>query len=906
MTGLYYRWLIVGVWVCSLAVCSASQHWIGVAPRVVTWPEGVPAADRVRLGVRDPGVYRVSAAEIAVAAGVPLSVVSAALDTCGLALTCQGQSVAWTADGDALFFYGVPTVELFAPENVYWLSFRQGVAMGVADATPDAANTTNQWFLHAESYRTNFLAPYDARDRRSGAGTLTNVLNFGEWIPASSTESIRVKTQTVSVPGFSASAVTPVVARVSLVSYHDFSTPDNQLCEVWLNGTYCGATNWSDEQALVFDYVVPQGVVTSEVAQIKVRNGLTSSVSDFMLLDATLIYPRRYRAAGGALLCTGGDAQTVAVDGFATPQLRVWDITVPETPLELVAPVGPATNGTWEVAFACGDAGARYAVFDTSEGYFQPSVSGVRDTDWSDPAEMPEFAIVIPPRRWVSGFDEAVQPLANFRTAQGLRTRIIDAEELYNAFSDGLVHPKAFQMFSAAGVTNGATQTLRYLLFAGHGGSDYKLEVFRLGQDERYPTLFPLYLFHQVEVSGEIAAALLLPNDPVLGNAVGGAVPEVAVGRFIATNALELALMVDKTIRYELTETWKNKALFVACKQYYPSDPNFSNSVARTAAGFAAGGWAIKGFYPQAQDYWMDVLWDYDYDNTGVRYELAKGTGFLYYYGHSSDTLLGVTRSSGQWFIQSKTIMTNDTWKFAPVAMLMGCRIGRWTMLDLKTREQCIAEAGVRNPIAGFSAVISAAGYLQPTEAEDFANGFRDCIAAGALRLGDAWCGAFASMGDAAAAESAQHMTLLGDPSLCIRTGETARGTPSTWLIAQGLTNDPYADLKDQDADGFVTWQEYQAGTDYLLNSGLRIRALSVPGALETGMPLAFEPLAAKGHRVLSTTNLTSGVWEPLPWRVDASAPWSSSAIPGDWPKKAVEVPYSREEPQRFYRIEAE
>ena len=68
----------------------------------------------------------------------------------------------------------------------------------------------------------------------------------------------------------------------------------------------------------------------------------------------------------------------------------------------------------------------------------------------------------------------------------------------------------------------------------------------------------------------------------------------------------------------------------------------------------------------------------------------------------------------------------------APVALLMGCRMGRWTLLDLKSEQQAIAEAGVRNPESGFAAVVSAAGYMTTAEAASFSQAFGGQIAAGA------------------------------------------------------------------------------------------------------------------------------------------------------------------------------
>jgi hypothetical protein len=864
-------------------------------------------ADRIRLGVRDEGVYRVTSGEIAAASGLSSNAVLFALDSGGLSLSCQGHSVAWAKSGEALLFYGVPTTELYAPENVYWLRLGAGERMEWFDATPDAGVQTNAWFMRTESYRSAFLAPYDYKDRRSSNGTLTNALTFGEWIAGAASSPSHEQERTVALPGFCSGAETGCVARVCAVSYFDFEVPDAHDCQVWLNGTNVWSQAWSNEQVVTFDCAVPQGVVTNGVAQLKIRNGLTAAANDFLLLDAWLSYPCHYAPTNGMLLCTGGSAGTLAASGFAAPQIRVWDVTGPDAPLELTGEVTQDTNGFWRVAFLCGDAGSRYAVFDEATGYFEPSVSGVRDTDWSDPAEMPELAIVIPPRRWVSGFDAAVSPLAEFRNAQGLRTRVIDAEDLYNGFTDGLVHPEAFRRFSAAGVTNGPVPTLKYLLFAGHAGGDYKLDAFGFGEKGRYASFFPLYFYAHVEHDDRVPVhnATLYPNDPVLGDVAGDAVPEVAVGRLIATNVAELVCMVTKTIRYELTETWKNKGLFVACEQLNTWDINFSNFVAVTADGFESGGWTASRFYPKTDatgTYNMTVMWE-DYNGEGVSLSLSQGAGFLYYFGHSNDEFLGVGGALGNYFVKPATL-SSGTWPFAPVALLVGCRIGRWTFLDLKDFRQCVAEAGFRNPTSGFAAVVSPSGYMESSEATGFSNGFRDAIAAGALRLGDAYLAGFAAVSPTQAARLS-HMTLLGDPSVTIRAGQTARGTPSQWLIEQGLTGDPYADLYDPDGDTFATWMEVQAGTDYL-QSGVVVRKLGIHDLSEDGHSLTFEAIGDKLYRVMTTTNLSSAAWERSPWKAQADGEWTESGIPVDWPVESVLVPFAAGEARRFYKVESD
>lgn len=704
-----------------LAVWPA-QRWVGSGERVLAWPGGAPA-DRVRLGVRDEGMYRVGVGEIAAAAGVATNSVLAALAGGTLALRTQGYEVAWTTNAacDALLFYGTAAADIYAPENVYWLSFGSGPRMERLDAAPEGGSATNAWFMHAEAYRAEFLLANDPLHRRSSRGSLTNVLNFGRSVWGSTDENKRRVDRILNMPGYDISAATGVAVRAHLCSYRDFVFPDTHECEIMVNGVGCGSRAWSGEQAAVYEYAVPDGALTNSAPMLTVRNARDLTVNDFMILDVELVYPRSYRAACGRLLCAGGAGEAVSVDGFLSGTLRVWDVTDQEEPLDLAAAVWTDEGGEWCATFVSGDAATRYAVFDEAAGCYDPSVAGVRDIDWHDPAEMPEMAIVIPPRRWVAGFDEAVQPLADFRNAQGLATRVIDAEEIYNAFTGGLVHPEAFRRFAAEGVTNGPARRLRYMLFAGYGGSDYKLEVF--GFNGQYPALLPLYLLPHV-FSGGIdlrPAALLLPNDPVLGDAAGDAVPEVAVWRFIATSAAELSDMVGKTIWYEITEAWKSTALFFADVPEVGTVYDFTAIASDTSLNFEDGGWtADRIFAGQGDAFRLDLFWKNSIAQTGAYYKLLGGVGFFYFIGHSSDTLAG--GKDGQKHFLSNKILTAADWPFAPAALLLGCRLGRWN--------RCIAdaytvnEAGARNRTSGFAAVISPAGYMQPADARDYSQAF--------------------------------------------------------------------------------------------------------------------------------------------------------------------------------------
>lgn len=55
----------------------------------------------------------------------------------------------------------------------------------------------------------------------------------------------------------------------------------------------------------------------------------------------------------------------------------------------------------------------------------------------------------------------------------------------------------------------------------------------------------------------------------------------------------------------------------------------------------------------------------------------------------------------------------------------------------------------------------------------------------------------------------------------------------------------------------------------------------------------------------MTTTNLTSGAWERVPWKATAEGNWTEAGIPVDWPVRSVIVPSDGAE-RRFYKVQAD
>jgi hypothetical protein len=98
-------------------------------------PDGPPVA--LYLGVDESGIYRVTMTQVAAALELSLSAAQAHLASHGLALTVEGQPVAWWTDAgsDALYFYGESRDSMYLADNLYRLSVGSGAAVTTRNAS---------------------------------------------------------------------------------------------------------------------------------------------------------------------------------------------------------------------------------------------------------------------------------------------------------------------------------------------------------------------------------------------------------------------------------------------------------------------------------------------------------------------------------------------------------------------------------------------------------------------------------------------------------------------------------------------------------------------------------------------------------------------------------------------------
>ena len=169
-------------------------------------------------------------------------------------------------------------------------------------------------------------------------------------------------------------------------------------------------------------------------------------------------------------------------------------------------------------------------------------------TPLRNPANQVDYVVITH-----STFSESIRPLVEFRRSQGLTTMVVDIDDIYNEFSDGLFNPFAIQKFLRYTYNNWQQPAPTYVLLVGDAHYDYKgatVEIYRQdptfrGTYKLYPNFVPTY-HGWAPASGETAMDQRFVNisgeDPL---------PDMLIGRLSVQTPEALTTMVEKIIDYE-------------------------------------------------------------------------------------------------------------------------------------------------------------------------------------------------------------------------------------------------------------------------------------------------------------------------------------------------------------------
>ncbi len=697
------------------------------------------AVDALHVTVHDSGLYYLATADLAAQLGMTTQALGKAIANGQLNLSKAGQAVAWHPDVDllgahGLYFYGEALSSLYTRDNVYRLELTRGLLMNTAQtaAPTGTAPTAFAAALHAEQ---------DLLPATALAVDPDSDYWFWDFVSAGD-PTFGSKSFTLDAPGATAGGSASLTVHLKGASNSGVAAEHHP--SIALNGTALGDGHFQGITGADLTFAVDPALLKPAGNTVAVTGLLDAGVpySIFYVNSFDLIYPRTFQAAGGALAFTTTAAGPLAVAGFGDAAVRLVDVTDPVHPRWMAgSSVAADPKGGFDLTFR-GTPAARYLAAATAGLKTPVAVTPFRTPRLRSTANHANLVVLAG-----TGLHDAAQRLADYRTAQGLDSMVVDWDEVTDEFAHGLPDPHAITTFLTYARSSWRTAP-RYLVLAGAGTVDYR-NLLGFG-GEILPPVF---------VATDDG---LFPSDSLLADLVGNdGMPELAVGRIPAHSAAELDAYVDKLAGYESGADggWVGNAIALA-------------DAPDRGADFGAGSDRVAALFPAG--YTLDRIYlgssSLEDARSRLFHDLQAGASLVDYMGHG-----GLDRLASGGLLASSDVASLGNGPRLPLVTAWTCAINRFAVPGVSS----LGELLVNQAAGGAAAVWAPSGLSVHSEAQLLAEHFyRHLGDPDQPRLGDVVLRALQDFTTLGGSKSMiQIYNLLGDPALRVRQPTPAAGT---------------------------------------------------------------------------------------------------------------------------------
>ena len=603
-------------------------------------------------------------------------------------LYSQGSEVAIYVEGedddifntnDYILFYGQKVNTKYTDTNTYWLIYdgAEGQRMAQKDgdlsgsATPVSFEDTTH--LGEDIYYVSWAPMVEGADHW-----------YWNYVYP---PSIPSQTYTFTLTHMVSNPYTGTFRAKIHAGISHARNPDHHT-RIYLNGNLLEDAYWDGlvERNIVID--IPSSYLLDGTNTILLEDPNDTGVGyDVVHVNWFEIeYQHTYTAENDQLRFGGENAGTweYHVDGFTTDDIEVFDITDPATVSGIInTTVEPGSSYTLKFEDTTTDR-REYLALTTAQRLSPLSIVQDTSSDLHSTSNGADYIIITH-----SDFQDEVLPLVNRRAGQGLRTIIVDVQDIYDEFSYGVFDAQAIHDFLAYAYANWQAPAPSYVLLVGDGTYDFKDN---LGTGTQ--TYIPPYLAMVDPYIGETASDSrcgMLNGDDLLA--------DMFIGRLPVNSTDEASTVVSKILNYEQNPPsgdWNKKVLFAADNADAAGDfDDLSDDIA-------------DNYLPPS--YIPDKVYlgiNYPYENPAVQAKAALMSAFnegrllVHYIGHASHANWTWEGLFGRSDIPS---LTNG--EKLPMMLPMTC----WEGYFIDPLNTCLSESIVRAEGKGAIASWSATG----------------------------------------------------------------------------------------------------------------------------------------------------------------------------------------------------
>lgn len=505
------------------------EHAAASAGPTSGFQEALAGRSAVKIGVKHEGWYRLTQSEL-VSAGL-----NPDIDPRFLRLFVEGREqpmvVSSAKDGrfdesGSLEFYGTGLDTPSTDTRIYWLIADNSEGLRIEHVKGDGLANPDS----------SFPFTVERKDRTIYFSALRNGEKenfFGAVVAQTPVD------QALTLEHLDPVARGPVKLQVTLQGV----TLLPHLVGVQLNGTSVGQLMFNNQS---------QGFAELEAAQSLLNEGVNvvtliaqGGPGDVSLVDSIRItYPHRFVADNDALQFTAPGEQQVRVGGFTAPNIRVIDVTDPNTPQEVDGQVEKEGSGFAVTAASPQIATRTLIAFSETQMRHPASIVSNVPSHWRQKENADDLLIIASLDLFASA-----ENLKLARQKQGLKVALVNVEDIYDEFNYGEKDPQALKDFLSYARSNWQLAP-RFVLMFGDASYDSR-DYLGAGDHNLVPTKLVDTDFMETA------------SDDWFADFDGDGLTEMAIGRLPVRDSKEADVMIAKILDYEAA-TPADSALLVS------------------------------------------------------------------------------------------------------------------------------------------------------------------------------------------------------------------------------------------------------------------------------------------------------------------------------------------------------
>lgn len=329
-------------------------------------------------------------------------------------------------------------------------------------------------------------------------------------------------------------------ARLS-VKLQGLTTADHSV-SLKFNEINLGTVNYTLYANQQFDFDIPMSSVREGANQIVLRS--VGGSTDISVVDSiSLNYARQYKAQNNRLRFTVPAGQSVKVSEFQSDNVEIYEIRNGTVSEQLETEVEKA-NSIRSINLMPANTDRELLLIGSAQAESVLEVAPNEPSDWKNTANRADFVIITP-----KTLQTSAERLAAHRNGQGLLTKVVLVEDLYDEFTFGAHSPEAVKRFFQA--AKGWQTKPQFALLFGDSSYDVRSYLATVNRD-----LIPTKMVDTFSME--------TASDAWLADFNNDSVEDIGLGRIPVITQTEADRVVDKLIRYDQQSSTQRSNLFVS------------------------------------------------------------------------------------------------------------------------------------------------------------------------------------------------------------------------------------------------------------------------------------------------------------------------------------------------------